>query len=53
MGIKGLSQLIGDNAPQAIKENEIKNFFGTDFPHIISRLKLSYNLPFDRSKSGY
>jgi len=28
MGIKGLSQLIGDNAPQAIKENEIKNFFG-------------------------
>jgi len=28
MGIKGLSQLIGDNAPNAIKENEIKNFFG-------------------------
>jgi len=28
MGIKGLSQLIGDNAPHAIKENEIKNFFG-------------------------
>jgi len=28
MGIKGLSQLIGDNAPQAIKENDIKNFFG-------------------------
>ena len=28
MGIKGLSQLIGDNAPGAIKENEFKNYFG-------------------------
>ena len=28
MGIKGLSQLIADNAPGAIKENEFKNFFG-------------------------
>lgn len=28
MGIKGLTQLIGDCAPAAIKENEIKNFFG-------------------------
>jgi len=28
MGIKGLTQLIGDNAPNAIKENEIKNYFG-------------------------
>jgi len=28
MGIKGLTQLIGDCAPAAIKENEIKNYFG-------------------------
>ena len=28
MGIKGLTQLIGDCAPGAIKENEIKNYFG-------------------------
>ncbi|KAI9552825.1 hypothetical protein GHT06_020707 [Daphnia sinensis] len=28
MGIKGLTQLIGDSAPAAIKENEIKNYFG-------------------------
>ncbi|XP_055300724.1 flap endonuclease 1 [Sitodiplosis mosellana] len=28
MGIKGLSQLIADVAPSAIKENEIKNYFG-------------------------
>ncbi|KAK9511187.1 hypothetical protein O3M35_005797 [Rhynocoris fuscipes] len=28
MGILGLSKLIADIAPQAIKENEIKNYFG-------------------------
>jgi hypothetical protein len=28
MGIKGLTQVIGDSAPAAIKENEIKNYFG-------------------------
>ncbi|KAK7208313.1 FEN-1 endonuclease Rad2 [Myxozyma melibiosi] len=28
MGIKGLYQTIADNAPKAIKQNEIKNFFG-------------------------
>ncbi len=28
MGIKDLSKLIADVAPQAIKENEIKNYFG-------------------------
>lgn len=28
MGIKGLSQLIADLAPSAVKEGEIKNFFG-------------------------
>lgn len=28
MGIKGLSQLIADLAPFAVKEGEIKNFFG-------------------------
>lgn len=28
MGIHGLSKVIGDYAPSAVKENEIKNFFG-------------------------
>jgi flap endonuclease-1 len=28
MGIKNLSQVIGDEAPDAIKENTIKNFEG-------------------------
>ncbi|ELU10206.1 hypothetical protein CAPTEDRAFT_21886 [Capitella teleta] len=28
MGIQGLSKVIGDYAPSAVKENEIKNFFG-------------------------
>lgn len=28
MGIKGLMKLIGEHAPSAIKENEIKNYFG-------------------------
>lgn len=28
MGILGLSKLIADIAPAAIKENEIKNYFG-------------------------
>lgn len=28
MGILGLSKLIADIAPLAVKENEIKNFFG-------------------------
>lgn len=28
MGIQGLSKVIGDCAPSAIKENEIKNYFG-------------------------
>lgn len=29
MGILGLSKLIADLAPLAIRESEIKNFFGT------------------------
>ncbi|KAL6063404.1 Elongation of fatty acids protein 2 [Balamuthia mandrillaris] len=28
MGIKGLTQLLGDNCPEAVKENEVKNYFG-------------------------
>jgi len=28
MGIHGLAKVIGDYAPSAVKENEIKNFFG-------------------------
>ena len=28
MGILNLGKVIGDNAPNAIKQSEIKNFFG-------------------------
>lgn len=28
MGIHGLSKVIGDNAKEAIKEDDIKNYFG-------------------------
>jgi len=28
MGIHGLSKLIADVAPEALKENEFKNYFG-------------------------
>lgn len=28
MGIKGLTKVIGDRCPNAIKSNEIKNYFG-------------------------
>lgn len=28
MGILGLSKLLGDYAPSAMKENEFKNYFG-------------------------
>jgi flap endonuclease-1 len=28
MGIQGLTKLIADNAPQALKDEDIKNFFG-------------------------
>lgn len=34
MGIHGLAKLIADHAPSAIKEQDIKNYFG----------KASYNL---------
>lgn len=30
MGIHGLAKLIADVAPNAIKENELKNYFGMD-----------------------
>lgn len=28
MGIQGLMKLIGDYAPSAVKDNDIKNYFG-------------------------
>ena len=34
MGIHGLTKLLGDNAPSCMKENEIKNYFGTPFWYI-------------------
>lgn len=38
MGIHGLAKLIADQAPGAIKEQEIKNYFG----HYYSSLLLIY-----------
>lgn len=38
MGILGLSKLIADIAPFAIKENEIKNYFGKQNSILVSRL---------------
>lgn len=40
MGIQGLSKLIADVAPFAIKEKEIKNFFGRKIAIDASELKL-------------
>lgn len=40
MGIKGLTQLIGDCAPNAIKENEIKNYFGNFYIHLLKIVSL-------------
>lgn len=38
MGIHGLAKLIADQAPGAIKEQDIKNYFGTDpLPYILMR----------------
>ena len=39
MGIHGLSKVIGDNAPSAVKENEIKNFFGKRLTDSVGTLK--------------
>lgn len=32
MGIHGLAKLIADHAPGAIKEQDIKNYFGNGLP---------------------
>ena len=40
MGIHGLTKLLGDFAPSAMKENEIKNYFGRC--HVISWLFVIY-----------
>ena len=37
MGIQGLSKVIGDYAPSAVKENEIKNYFGMFIMFIVGR----------------
>jgi len=37
MGIHGLAKVIGDYAPSAVKENEIKNYFGQyNLPNFLS-----------------
>uniref|UniRef100_A0A182YDD2 Flap endonuclease 1 n=1 Tax=Anopheles stephensi TaxID=30069 RepID=A0A182YDD2_ANOST len=41
MGIKGLSQLIADIAPFAVKEGEIKQFFGKFHPVVTAKHHLS------------
>lgn len=37
MGILGLSKLIADLAPIAVKESEIKHYFGKYFQHNLTR----------------
>lgn len=39
MGIQGLTKLIADIAPWAIKETEIKNYFGRKIAIDASKLK--------------
>jgi flap endonuclease-1 len=47
MGIQGLAKLIADQAPAAIKEIDIKNFFGRKIAIDASALcKICY--PFER-----
>ena len=45
MGIQGLSKVIGDYAPSAVKENEIKNYFGESR----SNTGLKFNLSLSRN----
>jgi hypothetical protein len=40
MGIHSLAKLIGDHAANAIKENEIKNFFGRKIAIDVSNISL-------------
>lgn len=40
MGITGLTKLIADIAPWAIKETEIKNYFGRKIAIDASKLKI-------------
>ena len=35
MGIQGLMKLIGDYAPSAIKNNDIKSYFGKVYPYTL------------------
>lgn len=45
MGILGLSKLIADIAPEAIKERELKHYFGTFYMCFICvELKIQWDL---------
>ena len=50
MGIQGLSKVIGDYAPSAVKENEIKNYFGMFFSFLPATISSWNNLPFGIEK---
>lgn len=51
MGIKGLAQLIADISPWAIKETEIKNYFGRKVAVDASKLEnsISFSNSYDFS----
>lgn len=54
MGIQGLSKLIADIAPFAIKEKEIKNFFGRKIAIDASELKYLFLLQhFSQSRLSF
>lgn len=42
MGIQGLAKLIADHAPHAIKETEIKNYFGRKIAIDASKIFFSF-----------
>lgn len=54
MGIQGLSKVLGDYAPSAIKENDIKNYFGrytNIYLHFSKVVGLNHYICYDQSDS--
>lgn len=43
MGIHGLSKVIADHAPAAIKEQDIKNYFGNHYRSFLTYFGLGFS----------
>lgn len=50
MGIHGLAKLIADQAPGAIKEQDIKNYFGNCYTSLFQNVN---DRAYIRNKDGY